>query len=153
MMEISKNYRGQDFDTADASYNQMAVDTIAGEPAADPYDEDDDILNPKDTQKDEPSQEPEASKQPQTASDTTTATVQNIVQNTESPTDPGKSIKIKKLKNGKTKAVKGVSVTSSKKAKVTLKHLKAGKKYYVKVCAISIDKKSTGDWSAVKILR
>lgn len=57
--------------------------------------------------------------------------------------------KLAKIKNGKIKAVAGTKVVSSAKAKMTLKKLKKGKKYYIKVCAVSKDKKTIGKWSKV----
>jgi hypothetical protein len=60
--------------------------------------------------------------------------------------------KLAKLKNGSTKAVSGVLVADAKKNSVILKKLKAGKKYYVKVCAYTKENGviNVGNWSAVK---
>lgn len=60
--------------------------------------------------------------------------------------------KLSKQKNGKIKPVKSVKVLTAKKNSVTIKKLKSGKKYYVKVCAYCIENKKTqvGKWSGVK---
>lgn len=57
--------------------------------------------------------------------------------------------KLAKLKNGKIKAVSGTKVVRSAKAKKTIGKLKKSKKYYLKVCAVSKDKKKIGKWSKV----
>lgn len=57
--------------------------------------------------------------------------------------------KLAKLKNGKVKAVSGTKVVASAKAKKTIGKLKKSKKYYLKVCAVSKDKKTIGKWSKV----
>ena len=55
--------------------------------------------------------------------------------------------KLAKIKDGKIKAVSGTKMLTSKKTSVFIKKLKAKKKYYVKVCAVSKDKKTIGKWS------
>lgn len=57
--------------------------------------------------------------------------------------------KLAKIKNGKVKAVAGTKVVNSAKAKKTIRKLKKAKKYYIKVCAVSKDKKTVGKWSKV----
>lgn len=57
--------------------------------------------------------------------------------------------KLAKLKNGKIKAVSGTKVVTAKNAKKVIKKLKKSKKYYIKVCAVSKDKKTIGKWSKV----
>lgn len=57
--------------------------------------------------------------------------------------------KLAKIKNGKIKAVAGTKIISSAKAKKTIRPLKKTKKYYIKVCAVSKDKKTIGKWSNV----
>ena len=57
--------------------------------------------------------------------------------------------KLAKIKNGKIKSVSGTKVVSSQKAKKTIKKLKKSKKYYVKICAVSKNKKTIGKWSSI----
>ena len=57
--------------------------------------------------------------------------------------------KLANIKNGKVKAVSGTKVVSSKKANIIIKKLKKAKKYYIKVCAVSKDGKTIGNWSKV----
>lgn len=59
--------------------------------------------------------------------------------------------KLSKQKNGSVKAVKGVKIVNAKNGSITLKKLKSGKKYYLKVCAYRTVNKKTqaGKWSAV----
>lgn len=59
--------------------------------------------------------------------------------------------KLAKLKNASTKKLSGVKVVTVKKNSVLLKNLKAGKKYYIKVCACK--GKKAGAWSSVKAIK
>ncbi|MCR5201599.1 MAG: DUF4981 domain-containing protein, partial [Lachnospiraceae bacterium] len=62
-----------------------------------------------------------------------------------------KKAKLNKLKNGKIKAVSGVKIRKISKNSVIIKKLKAKKKYFFKVCAVSKkNKKLIGNYSAVK---
>ncbi|MCD7825813.1 MAG: DUF4981 domain-containing protein [Clostridiaceae bacterium] len=62
-----------------------------------------------------------------------------------------KKSKLNKLKNGKAGKVNGVKIVSVSVAKKTLKKLKSGKTYYIKVCAYRKKSGETvyGNWSAV----
>lgn len=61
--------------------------------------------------------------------------------------------KLTKLKKGKTKAA-GVKVVTVTKNRVVLKKLKAKKKYYVKVCAVSTGANGAyGDWSGIASIK
>lgn len=58
--------------------------------------------------------------------------------------------KLSQQKNGSVKAVKGVKIVNASGNRVTLKKLKSGRKYYVKVCAYVKKQGTAGSWSAVK---
>ncbi len=58
--------------------------------------------------------------------------------------------KIKKLRKSDGKSLKGVKIYSSSKATKTIKKLKASKKYFVMVRALSSNGSSYGEWSAIK---
>lgn len=57
--------------------------------------------------------------------------------------------KLAKIKNGKIKGLSGTKVIKVTTTKKTIKKLKKKKKYFVKVCAVSTDKKKIGNWSSV----
>lgn len=179
-MDLSKKYRGQSYDFGDAAFQETQVETIPGEPAPDPEDEDEQLETPSTpptpspsptppsvgtpSQNPLPTQSPSATEKPKKEQ-----TVVNQVVGVKAKAQK-KSLKLSwkaqknvsyriaystskkklaKLKDGKIKAVSGVKVVSSAKANKTIKKLKKSKKYYIKVCAVSKDKKTIGKWSKV----
>lgn len=189
LMETSKKYRGQNYDLSDAAFTGTQVESIPGEPAADPVDEDDAILNPgQDEEKpDNPGNGGSAGTgsniNPGTGSNgNAVAGGSNKKPTNVTPKTVVKKVtglkvksqkkgfklswkaqkkvtyriaystnkkKLAKLKNGKIKAVSGTKVVTAKNAKKVIKKLKKSKKYYIKVCAVSKDKKTIGKWSKV----
>lgn len=189
-MEISKKYRGQNYDLSEVAFTRTQVESIPGEPAADPVDEDDAILNPvQDEEKpDNPGNggsdgtgshvnagtgstgnagttiagpDKKVTKTPKTVVKKVTGlrvksrkkgfklswkAQKNVTYRIAYSTNKKK---LAKLKNGKIKAVSGTKVIAAKNAKKVIKKLKKSKKYYIKVCAVSKDRKTIGKWSKV----
>lgn len=188
-MDLSKKYRGQNYDFSDTAFQETQVETIPGEPAPDPKDEDEQFENPPTpptppspspttTPTSSPSPTPPSVGTPSTSPTQSPAATENpkkdqtvvnkvagvkvkaLKKSLKISWKAQKNVsyriaystskkKLKKLKDGKIKAVSGVKVVSSSKANKTIKKLKKSKKYYIKVCAVSKDKKTIGKWSKV----
>lgn len=165
-MEISKKYRSQDYDFSAANFKETTVETIAGTPAADPRDEDDPeeekpVVNPTPTPV-KPTPTPGAptpapkAKVEQVTGVKATAAKKSLKVSWKAQTGVTYAVaystsksKLAKMKNAVVKATSGTKVIKVSTNKKTIKKLKKKKKYYLKVCAISKDGKTIGNWSKV----
>lgn len=160
LMETSKKYRGQHYNLSDSVFASVQVESIAGEPPADPVDEDDAILNSLEKEDNSDNVIIDPVKPKIVVKTVTGLKVQSLKKGLKLSWRAQKKTtyriaystsktKLAKLKNGKVRAVAGTKVIVSKEAKKIIKKLKKSKKYYVKVCAVGKDGKTIGKWSKV----
>ena len=166
-MDLSKKYRGQDYDFGDGAFQAVTVDAIGGVPNPDPVDEDEKPatppavkppsgVTPPSTGGDGKAEKPKKTVVKKVTGVKVKAGKKSLKLSWKSQKNVSYRIaystskkKLAKIKNGKIKPVTGTKVVSSKKTKKTIKKLKKSKKYYVKICAVSKNKKNIGKWSSI----